>query len=72
MPEAKGSNGSMPPQSDALNVGQEPETNSGDASAKAKTTADDTSKAPEQESDSRLPDDPRPLHETQPPTKEQF
>ena len=47
---------------------EEPEAGVADGEA----LADDSSRAPEEESQSQLPGDPRAPHEMQPPTKEQY
>ena len=35
-------------------------------------TADDATRAPEEEAQSQIPGDPRPVNQLQPPTKEQY
>lgn len=40
--------------------------------AGGEASADDASRAPEEESQSEIPGDPRTLNEEQPPTKEQY
>jgi len=63
-----------PPPEDATNaesgqISVAQETN--DASA-VSGSGDDETRAPEEESQSRIQGDPRPVNEQQPPTKEQF